>query len=922
MDFFLAQSPQFETRTTTHHTSFATLVPNSNNAFQQASETPRKLTQHLVRLFQVGRQCVEHSKQGKYFTRPYYLTLELYVLPKMTCSVRILTTHTLDSSPSILLVSPDGSKTVVNCGEGCQRSFLEYSQKMTTVNRVCLTHLSHDSIGGLPGMILTSSDVTQSAIDNAKAALEAKLNSSNNSNPPNRKTNEKCQEEPKNECGAGLDVIGPHGTQKFIHSLRHFMKREKFELRVQEGEYSSNSDPLELQQVKHKKQKRKGKAGNEDETFRVRSLAFQKQSITHSKGCALETVTNAKKRPRVEPTSSSECLSFIFTSPPILGKFLAGKATALGIPKGPLYGQLKSGKSVVFHDKSTGEEKRVESSEVVESGHPGVIVAVLYYPTHEVLRQLIDCPAINELRQPGTSCSNNNNNNNNNNNHDGKQMQQQSRLEVVVHMTPRKIFMSESCIEWMQGFWSDVEHIFLETSVSLERYHEDYCDGGTPFVSAASGALARSLLSSTIYQAPKAAPSNSENEGLLIAKHATTGRSVSITKARLLLEYILIPRSKKGFRDSNTQPVPWEIVTGEAEALVQSSGSTTLAQQILLDTPISSSNNNGGEILFTGTGSAIPCKHRNVSGIYVRMDNGNALLLDVGEGTTGQLLRVKQGENYEEILQGIKAVWISHPHADHHLGILRLLTERQNIPNSDPLVLIAPPNLQRFLEEYAGVDPTIDGSYHFLNCYNVKSSVSQDSWSEDHVRHHGSMMARLERDLGITSCTAVPVAHCAHAFAVVFRGTSFGCLAYSGDCRPSMAFAKEALNADVLIHEATFEDGMESEATVKKHCTVGEALDVASHMQAKAVILTHFSQRYPRIPPLSTNSSNTESSKPVLFAFDFASFTLDNLVAASKLTPALRLLYPDEDSNGDEPEQSTAQLALEIPGFFAQKEIL
>ena len=42
-----------------------------------------------------------------------------------------------------------------------------------------------------------------------------------------------------------------------------------------------------------------------------------------------------------------------------------------------------------------------------------------------------------------------------------------------------------------------------------------------------------------------------------------------------------------------------------------------------------------GELLFTGTGSAIPCKHRNVTGMYLRFHNGNAMLLDVGEGTTG-----------------------------------------------------------------------------------------------------------------------------------------------------------------------------------------------------------------------------------------------------------------------------------------------
>jgi hypothetical protein len=57
---------------------------------------------------------------------------------------------------------------------------------------------------------------------------------------------------------------------------------------------------------------------------------------------------------------------------------------------------------------------------------------------------------------------------------------------------------------------------------------------------------------------------------------------------------------------------------------------------------------------------------------------------------------------------------------------------------------------------------------------------------------------------------------------------------------------------------------------------IGEALDVAKNMQAKAIVLTHFSQRYPRIPPLRTNteieSAATSSGNiPIIFAFDFFS---------------------------------------------------
>jgi len=35
------------------------------------------------------------------------------------------------------------------------------------------------------------------------------------------------------------------------------------------------------------------------------------------------------------------------------------------------------------------------------------------------------------------------------------------------------------------------------------------------------------------------------------------------------------------------------------------------------------------------------------------------------------------------------------------------------------------------------------------------------------------------------------------------------------------------LDTDLLIHEATFEDGMEEDAVLKRHSTVGDAIDVA-----------------------------------------------------------------------------------------------
>lgn len=70
--------------------------------------------------------------------------------------------------------------------------------------------------------------------------------------------------------------------------------------------------------------------------------------------------------------------------------------------------------------------------------------------------------------------------------------------------------------------------------------------------------------------------------------------------------------------------------------------------------------------------------------------------------------------------------------------------------------------------------------------------------------------------------------------------------------------------SDLLIHEATFENALSSNASNSKHSTIGEALFVAKSMKAKFTLLTHFSQRYKYIP------MNTETfSDNVGIAFDF-----------------------------------------------------
>lgn len=61
--------------------------------------------------------------------------------------------------------------------------------------------------------------------------------------------------------------------------------------------------------------------------------------------------------------------------------------------------------------------------------------------------------------------------------------------------------------------------------------------------------------------------------------------------------------------------------------------------------------------------------------------------------------------------------------------------------------------------------------------------------------------------------------------------------------------------SDILIHEATMEDELANEALIKMHSTTSQAIAVGERMNAKNILLTHFSQRYAKIPRFNDNFS-------------------------------------------------------------------
>ena len=71
----------------------------------------------------------------------------------------------------------------------------------------------------------------------------------------------------------------------------------------------------------------------------------------------------------------------------------------------------------------------------------------------------------------------------------------------------------------------------------------------------------------------------------------------------------------------------------------------------------------------------------------------------------------------------------------------------------------------------------------------------------------------------------------------------------------------------ILIHEVTFEDEMLAQAEVMRHSTIEGAVGIARDMDAADVILTHLSQRYPRL--IIVGSGSVASDGPAMvIAFD------------------------------------------------------
>ncbi len=263
-------------------------------------------------------------------------------------------------------------------------------------------------------------------------------------------------------------------------------------------------------------------------------------------------------------------------------------------------------------------------------------------------------------------------------------------------------------------------------------------------------------------------------------------------------------------------------------------------------------------IFFAGTAGSTPSARRGLPALLVRR-GGEKLLFDCGEGTQRQLLRSIG-------LLDLDAVYITHFHADHWLGLPGMLKSLALRERNHPLTVYGPPGLGELI---AGMKPAFGRLPFKLSLVELRpaEAVEGDGYriAAVPVEHKGAssygyVLVEDPRPGHLDPVVAQQLGVSPGPdFGRLQRGEAVGGvtpeqvlgperegrkIVISGDTAPCEALAIAAHEADVLVHEATFLDAEAERARETSHSTARQAAELARGADVRLLALTHLSSRY------------------------------------------------------------------------------
>jgi len=220
------------------------------------------------------------------------------------------------------------------------------------------------------------------------------------------------------------------------------------------------------------------------------------------------------------------------------------------------------------------------------------------------------------------------------------------------------------------------------------------------------------------------------------------------------------------------------------------------------------------KIYFLGTGAGAPSPSRWAPSILISVGPSN-YLLDCGEGC--QLRLLEAGISPLKIA----AIFLTHGHGDHVLGVAPLIESMTHHGRKAPLYLVAPKAILDMIDATIRIT---SGGLGFEVVYREPSEAYEDS----SVEVWGYRVCHKGESWG---------------YRVAIKRRRY-VICYTGDTEPCDDIVKGCSESQLLIHDATFAQDKDSEARESRHSTAYGAAFIARSIGVKYLYLTHVSSRY------------------------------------------------------------------------------
>ena len=269
-------------------------------------------------------------------------------------------------------------------------------------------------------------------------------------------------------------------------------------------------------------------------------------------------------------------------------------------------------------------------------------------------------------------------------------------------------------------------------------------------------------------------------------------------------------------------------------------------------------------IIFLGTGGSWPTIKRNVTSIAVKRGR-EIILFDCGEGTQRQFQKSKL--SYMQISK----IFITHFHGDHFLGLPGLIQTMQLNDRNIPLHIYGPPGMNNlmikllslgyFKPKYEIISHEMEANEEIkfegykIKAVSVKHNIPAYGYILKEDNRPGRFNKKKALDLGIPEGPLFSQLQKGKTVElkdgreikpnVVLGNPRKGRkIVISGDTKPFKEMIEYAKDADILIHEATFESGMEGVSGEYGHSTSEQAAEIANKANVDKLYLVHISPRY------------------------------------------------------------------------------